>query len=814
LHSRRRPIALLAAAATAAGGAVALSVPSASAAPVNVLKASGSSAVACFSKVYRGSRSADSRTFTSTVAGIVQARLSGGGDWDLAVFDSRTGAVVAGSSGYRTSELAEGFVTKGQGLIVQGCRYRGSAATANLTVEFFAQPTPPSTAQAGPAQVVEVATPKRADKTRLQRLGLDLTEHGDADSVEVLLHGTADARKLKAAGFRYSVEIADLQARSAANRRADRRYAAAVATSSLPSGRTFYRRLFEYQYEMKRLALAYPTLVRALRLPYKTIEGRDVEGIEVTYNAQNAADGKPVFFNMGVHHAREWPSSEHVLEFAYDLIKNRGKARNKTLLATTRTVFVPVVNPDGFNVSREAPSIGATFGIFDYEYKRKNCRATDAPEAYRGGTCGANPAGRLRGTDPNRNYAGFWGGPGASPVWSSDVYRGSAPFSEPETKNVRHLVSNRQVTGLITNHTYSNLILRPPGVYAVRPPLDDPQAKAIADRMASRNGYSSQFSWQLYDTTGTTEDWSFWNTGGFGYTFEIGPEEFHPPYQQGVVAEYMGLAPAAGAGKGGNRAAYYDMLTATGDRRLHSRIQGQAPKGVVLRVHKEFSTPTSPIIQVDGTVSPPILYKDVLDTTYRAPGGTFRFAVNPSTRPYVAGRLGRDPLAPPQPSITLPNPAGIPAENQGDPLTGANEQIPFTVQGLPQYDNETATVSVTWASPNTDWDLYVINAQGQIVAQSAQGGTTREDAILVNPAPGEYRAVLVNYEGGATDDWQNGAVTFANPIPTTYGPKETWTLTCETAAGRILGSQQVYVDRGQTVDIGNPCRPGGSLKRR
>ena len=103
------------------------------------------------------------------------------------------------------------------------------------------------------------------------------------------------------------------------------------------------------------------------------------------------------------------------------------------------------------------------------------------------------------------------------------------PFSEPEVQNVRSLVSSRQVTNLITNHTYSNLVLRVPGVYAVRPPLEEPQYKALGDAMASRNGYTSQPSWALYDTTGSTEDWSFFNTGGLGFTFEIGPDEFHPP---------------------------------------------------------------------------------------------------------------------------------------------------------------------------------------------------------------------------------------------------------------------------------------------
>jgi len=63
-----------------------------------------------------------------------------------------------------------------------------------------------------------------------------------------------------------------------------------------------------------------------------------------------------VFVQLGVHHAREWPSGEHAMEWAYELITKyrRGDARAKRLLSTTRTIVVPVVNPDGFNASREA----------------------------------------------------------------------------------------------------------------------------------------------------------------------------------------------------------------------------------------------------------------------------------------------------------------------------------------------------------------------------------------------------------------------------------------------------------------------------
>ena len=114
------------------------------------------------------------------------------------------------------------------------------------------------------------------------------------------------------------------------------------------------------------------------------------------------------------------------------------------------------------------------------------------------------------------------------------------PFSEPETQNIRALHSERQITNLITNHTYSNLVLRPPGVADTGFPLEEPLLRDLGAAMTSHNNYANDPSFELYDTTGGTEDWTFWTAGGLGYTFEIGPDEFHPPYQTGVVAEYLG----------------------------------------------------------------------------------------------------------------------------------------------------------------------------------------------------------------------------------------------------------------------------------
>ena len=175
---------------------------------------------------------------------IVSVRLRSRGDWDVAVFGRRS-RLVAGSASFRGNELAEGFVRKGQRLLVQACRFAGNASSARMSVSFLREP---AGHQVGPAQVVSVSTPTRADKRRLQTLGLDLTESGDADSIEVILYGEQDVQKLQKAKFHYSVRVADLAKRVQAQRRADRRYSAAQAGgSALPSGSTSYRHLADIE---------------------------------------------------------------------------------------------------------------------------------------------------------------------------------------------------------------------------------------------------------------------------------------------------------------------------------------------------------------------------------------------------------------------------------------------------------------------------------------------------------------------------------------------------------------------------------------
>ena len=131
--------------------------------------------------------------------------------------------------------------------------------------------------------------------------------------------------------------------------------------------------------------------------------------------------GKPVFLLSGLHHAREWPTVELTLEFAWDVLGNDGvDPRITALLESAKLIVVPVVNPDGFDMSRTRI----------HEQKRKNCRIASAQIPTRA-DCAAS-ANANAGVDLNRNYGVFWGGNGASDMASSSNYRGEAPYSDPE----------------------------------------------------------------------------------------------------------------------------------------------------------------------------------------------------------------------------------------------------------------------------------------------------------------------------------------------------------------------------------------------
>ena len=114
-------------------------------------------------------------------------------------------------------------------------------------------------------------------------------------------------------------------------------------------------------------------------------------------------------------------------------------------------------------------------------------------------------------------------------------------------------------------------MLRPPGVRAQGPPPDEAIYAALGARMAANNGYINQPSYALYDTTGTTEDWSYYATGGLGFTFEIGSECVPPARTRRRSPSTR--APARPPARATARA-YVEALRNAADVTKHSRLDG------------------------------------------------------------------------------------------------------------------------------------------------------------------------------------------------------------------------------------------------
>ncbi len=305
-------------------------------------------------------------------------------------------------------------------------------------------------------------------------------------------------------------EIASLAAGQVAFTFETARFAPPIPAPAAPAAGGLngdYHSSLELETELRLLEAAYPQIAR-LREIGRSLEGRPIYGLKISDNPA-LDENEPAVVFLGCHHAREWISVEVPLLLGRRLLENYSTDPGVRALVDGGEIWVvPLVNPDGLEYS-----------IHVYRYWRKNRRA--------------NSDGSF-GVDLNRNYGYMWGydNAGSSPVPSSNIYRGTAAFSEPETDAVRRLVAGLDVRAVVSFHSYSQVILYP-WAYTTQPSPMDAEladlARTMSGLMAAVRGtvyaYGRSASGIGYTSNGDTTDWTFGTTGIPSFTIELPPAD-------------------------------------------------------------------------------------------------------------------------------------------------------------------------------------------------------------------------------------------------------------------------------------------------
>ncbi len=238
-----------------------------------------------------------------------------------------------------------------------------------------------------------------------------------------------------------------------------------------------------------------------------SVEGRPILAVKI--GPAGDAPSRPNVLVMGTYHAREWAATEVALRLIQWLADSLALEPGGAALLGARDVWViPVVNPDGYQYTFSGQRLW-----------RKNRRA--------------NADGTF-GVDLNRNHAGFFGLDelGSSGLPGTEIYRGPAAESEPETRAIAAFHAAHPPVTAVSYHSYAGAVLYPwshsNGALAGDDPLlralaGTDLAPAIADSVAgsSHEHYHPGPGWHLYPTNGDYVGWAYRAHGTLAFTVEV-----------------------------------------------------------------------------------------------------------------------------------------------------------------------------------------------------------------------------------------------------------------------------------------------------
>src|SRR2546427_80712 len=271
-------------------------------------------------------------------------------------------------------------------------------------------------------------------------------------------------------------------------------------TGRLPTAPTTFHSYASLVSELLNLSRAHPSLltVTTIGSSWETTQGLANRSLFAAEVRVPGGTKKDVLF-MGLHHAEEWISLEVVVYLLRYVLLNAGNdSRVDAILARANLWFVPLVNPDGPEYAR----------LNDTTWRKNRHDNGD-------GTFGV---------DLNRNYGYMWGDGGFGMVTSDPQYRGTGPFSEPESQAIRDLALAHPPVLSLSYHSAGQWILYP-WSYTRLPTAEDDRLSNFAVEMANANGYQVlQEGRATHVNPGNSDDWLYATLGAAPFTFEVGPD--------------------------------------------------------------------------------------------------------------------------------------------------------------------------------------------------------------------------------------------------------------------------------------------------
>ena len=513
--------------------------------------------------------------------------------------------------------------------------------------------------------------------------------------------------------------------------------------------------------ELDSMRMLYPNLVSEKQSIGLSLEGRNIWMVRISDNP-DTDESEPEVLYTALHHAREPQSMATIVYFMYYLLEAYNDPAHPDhdwvvfLIHNRELYFVPVVNPDGYVYVEQVDL-----------YWRKNRR---------------NNGDGSFGVDLNRNYGYQWGydNVGSSPDPYSQTYRGTAPFSEPETQVIRDFSQNHNFKLALNYHSYSNLLIYPWGYINQLTP-DASIFIDLAVDMTQFNGYiHGNAPSLLYPVNGEANDWMYGEQNTkekiFAMTPEVGSglDGFWPPLDR--------IFPLA------QENVYPNLVLAQGEGVI---IQPNAPNNV--SAYSDYTTPTAIVLTW-------------ADPTHFANGDTL-----------------------------LPTEFTVEIERNGVPIASVNGGVEtYTDTNLQDgqlysyniYSREIASgnssdaVSVSWYAggspvPSAVSDFTVAGGQSEVTLYWT-APTENEDGTPMDDYAGVqlYQdGILVAFFSGAPSD--TGAALSATYTPSTPGYYQ-WYVTVldnETPANESAPSETVgtplNIPLGESFDVAG--EPNGAI---